>query len=312
MRRLAWTVLIAAGIVGVACGLDVSGEGGLSLPDRADGGNIGDAMPVGDLPEAGTGIDPGTETPLEDAGQVEAGSCGPATFAENFAKPIAAPWITYGKVAQTVNGSNGFARLIATGEGGQAAGLFYAPTVSATSFVVSFRYFAQRPYVDWWETPAYADGFTFTWLTEADLAALGKGEAMGAVTGSGLGLTKGSKGFGFALDCYRNSAPQDLDGPSFYVFNLDSAKGNPGSYPWHLEKRGPYTGVYDAWHTVVATFAGGKLSVTIDNSAKIFTAVDVPATKIKALGFTAATGGGDSVGFFVDTVDIKLTDATCP
>lgn len=312
MRRVAFTALTALGLVAfVACGLELSGDGGppeIPLPERDDGGNK-DATPVGELPETGSDILPG-ETPL-DAGE-EAGDCGPTTVVDNFAAGIGPQWITYGKVQQTVSQSgNALARLVQTDDGDEAAGLFFAPKVTATAFTAAFNYYAQRPRVEWWESATYSDGLTFTWITEGDPATLGKDPAT-AVTGAGLGLPNAMKGFSFALDSYRNSAPQDLDGPSFYLFGLDSARGTPGTYPWHIQKIGPWTGVYDSWHRVTITFAAGKLSATIDTTVKIFENVDVPTAKIKAIGFTAATGGGKSVGFWVDTVDIKLTDATCP
>ncbi len=314
MRRLAITLITAIGIAGgVACGLELAGEGGppdIPLPERDDGGN-NDATPViGELPESGADILPG-ETTI-DAGEVDAGSCGPTGVQENFANGIDnAKWVTYGKVTRVVTGNNNIARLIETDDKEEAAGMMFVPKVTATEFTASFYYFAQLPYVGWFESANYADGYTLTWLTEGDPATLGTAP-QNVVSGAGLGFPNATKGYAFAMDLYRNSAPQDLDGPSFYVVGLDGAKGAPGSYPWHLRKSGPWSGVYDSWHKVDITLAGGKLSATIDTTVKIFENIDVPVAPIKAIGFTAATGGGKAVGFFIDTVDIKLTNATCP
>ena len=57
--------------------------------------------------------------------------------------------------------------------------------------------------------------------------------------------------------------------------------------------------------------SGGKLSADVSGTT-LFQNVTIPAAPILALGFTAATGGADSLGFLVDTVNIQLTDAVCP
>src|SRR5688572_15344103 len=149
MRRLAVTLLSALGRVAfVACGLELSGEGGpaeIPLPERDDGGNR-DATAVGELPETGSDILPGESETTVDGGPLEAGACGPTGVQENFANGIdAAKWVFYGKVTKILAGNNNIGRLIATDDGDEAAGLFFVPKVTATDFTASFYYFAQTP-----------------------------------------------------------------------------------------------------------------------------------------------------------------------
>jgi lectin family protein len=285
-----------------ACGLDLAGtEETTPLPQR-DGGARTDAAAVGSLP--GAGATP-NETPLPEAGAPT--ECGASSLNDNFAAGIGTHWTTYGNVsAATSNGGNQWARLIRVDDGDEAAGLFYRPTVNATAFKITFRYYAQTPNIGLFEDADYADGMTLTWLTQADPASLKAG-----IQGGGLGVPNGTKGYAFDLDSYRNEGIGDLDGPFFGVLAIDPAKGAPGAYDWHVAKRGPWDGVYDGWRDVVVTLAANKLSAVVD-STNIFENVPVTQGKIVAIGFTAATGGGDSVGFNIDAVSLQLTDATCP
>ena len=308
-------VAVAALVSVAACGLDVVGRA-LPAESASDSPTSTDATTpeperLGDGTEdPGADAAPPEETPI-DAGPVDAGPCGLPVLADNFAQGLG-KWTQYGGVEQAVAGNNNaYARLIAEGVESRAAGLFWLPNMNAKAFKASFSYYVSTPARDWY----MGDGFTFSWLTSTGSAPLGSG----AVTGQGLGLQPGTAGYAFALDEWQNTSIGDLKGPSFNLLHIDAARGSPGSYDWHLVKKGPYydSDVYDAWRTIEITVADGKASawfrfVPNGTRSTLFTdvAVDTSAN-IVAIGFTAATGGSDAMGFFVDTVSIELTDATC-
>ena len=271
----------------------------------AEPARIGDGSERGPADAA-----PPEETPI-DAAPVEAGPCGPSQLVDNFASGLG-NWTHFGGVEQRLSQSNNaYARLIAEGAAGRAAGLFWTPTVKAKAFKARFAYYVSTPLRYWY----MGDGLTFTWLTSTGSAALGTG----AVTGQGLGLQPGIAGHAFALDGWKNTAIGDDDAPSFSFLDIDPTRGNPGSYSWHLAKNGPYyrEDVYDAWRMIELTVQGGKATAMFryapnGNPYTLFedVAVDTSAN-IVALGFTASTGGVDAMGFSVDTVSFELLDASC-
>lgn len=319
--RLAFVVSCALLVsVGVACGLDVVGSGDGPAPDHAadaadahaalpgasaDGAVLEDgAAEAAPLPEVPIG--PGTETPPVDAGVAPVGDCGSPVIADNFNSPsVASRWITTGeaKPASDLSG-NGFVRMIPAAQGNKVAGLFTRPGFTATSFTASFRYAAQRPYF----YGTWGDGLTFFWITSG---AVSPATLADAVSGGGLAIPRTLGGYALALDAYSNANLSDPGTPSFSLLHVEPAKGPPGSYDWHVANIGPFSGVYDAWRTITITFAGGKLSASVSGTT-LFQNVAIPAAPILALGFTAATGGVDSLGFLIDTVDIQLTDPVCP
>jgi hypothetical protein len=200
---------------------------------------------------------------------------------------------------------NAYARFTTTSSYNRAAGLFWIPEVKATSFTATFEYYALTPFFQF----GMGDGITFAWLTDTGVAALGAG----AFSGGALGFAPNVTGHAFALDSYRNLSAGDPTSPSFSLLRVDKARGNPGSYDWHVATRGPLGSVYDAWRTVVIKVANGLASASVGTTMLI---VDAPvadkAAPILAIGFTASTGGGDPIAFHVDTVQIELTDPTCP
>lgn len=298
----------------VACGLDV--VGGLGPAS-----SLGDAaVPTEPETQAPERLGDGGEAPtfdaslpgetVIDAGPVDSGPCGPALFEENFAQGLAS-WTHYGGVEQGVSGGNAYARLIEQGKRNRAAGLFWLPTVKATSFKASFTYYVSTP-----SSLSKGDGLTFTWLTSKGPQALGTN----AVTGQGFGLPPGVAGHAVALDGWQNLLIGDPGAPSLSLIEIDPSRGNPGSYDWHIVKKGPYYEVdlYDAWRTIDVVVANGKASATFRFSANgppttLFADVDVDEDDdgVIALGFTAGTGGVDAMGFFVDTVRFELTNASC-
>lgn len=316
MRTRGW-VLFGAGAVLAACGLDVVGSAGSPEITTADAATAPGTLPAEPEPER---LGDGTETPAADAappdetpidaGPIEAGPCGPPVLVDNFAQGLG-KWTHYGGVEQRTTGNNAYARLIAEGVKSRAAGLFWLPNVNAKGFKASFAYFVSTPYRDWY----MGDGLTFTWLTSTGAAPLGTG----AVNGQGLGIQPGVTGHAFALDEWKNSSIGDLDGPSFSFVRIDPTRGNPGSYDWHLAKKGPYykDQLYDAWRTIEITVENGKASAVFrftPTGARNELFKDVPVDtsgNIVALGFTASTGGADAMGFFVDTVSFELTNASC-
>ncbi len=310
--RSAFAALVVAGAaVGVACGLDVVGT---LAPAEITTGDAASTAPaterIGDGDDA-PALDAAAaeETPI-DAGPVDTGPCGPTVLVDNFAQGLGS-WVSYGGVEQRVTGNNAYARLIAEGDKKRAAGLFWLPKVNATAFKATFTYYVATPFRTWY----MGDGLTFVWLTSLGTSPLGTG----AVEGQGLGIQPGTTGYAFALDEWQNSSIGDLEGPSFNFLRIDPARGNPGSYDWHLVKKGPYANkdVYDAWRTLEIVVEDGKASASFrftptSTPNALFTnvAVDTSANVV-ALGFTAATGGADAMGFFVDTVSFELTNATC-
>jgi hypothetical protein len=296
-----------------ACGFDLAGsldlapsaaDGAAPTPtggDRdgevADGGGEASALP--EIP-----VGPGSELPIEDAGADAIGDCGSPIIADNFNAGIGPTWLTYGTTAPaTETGGNGYVRLIPTGQAGSFAGIFTRLQFAATSFVATFRYFAQQPY----GFGNIGDGITMTWITSGTVTPAALADS---ASGGGLGIPRGLGGYAFALDAFRNSTIGDPSAPSFSLLHIEPAKGAPGFYDWHVQNDGPYTGVYDGWRTVTVTFAKGKLSADV-NGTKLFQNVAIPAANILAVGFTASTGGADAIGFNVDTVRIELTDAVC-
>ena len=317
MRSRAW-VLLAGGTVLVACGLDLVGAAGpveITPTDAAATPETGatslepEKLGDGTEPPAADAAPP-DETPI-DAGPVDAGPC-TTSLVDNFAQGLG-NWTHFGGVERRTAGTNAYARLIAQDVKSRAAGLFWLvpSAVNATSFKASFAYYVSTPYREYYQ----GDGITFTWLTSTGTAPIGTG----AVTGQGLGIQPGVTGYAFAIDQWRNESIGDLEGPSFNFLRIDPGAGNPGSYDWHVAKKGPYyqSQVYDAWRTIEITVEGGKASAVFRFSPGgapnvLFTDVPVDTTaKITALGFTAATGGADPMGFSVDTVSFALTNATC-
>lgn len=266
--------------------------------DVADGGGEASALP--EIP-----VGTGSELPIEDAGaDATIGDCGSPIIADNFNAGIGPTWLTYGTTAAaTESNGNGYVKLIPTGQGSSFAGIFTRLQFAATSFIASFRYFAQQPYT----FGSIGDGITLTWIasgtvTPATLADNG--------SGGSLGIPRTLGGYAFALDAYRNSSIGDPSAPSFSLLHIEPAKGGPGSYDWHVQNDGPYSGVYDVWRTVTVTLAKGKLSADVDGT-KLFQNVAIPSANILAVGFTASTGGAGAIGFNVDTVRIELTDPVC-
>jgi hypothetical protein len=293
----------------VACGLDVVGS--LASPSaNVDGADAEPpALNLGDGGESAFDAAPPDETPI-DAAPVDAGPCGATSIVENFASGLGS-WTSYGGAAQGVTGNNGYARLIAKGDEERAAGLFWVPTVKATAFKARFNYYVSTPFEYWY----MGDGLTFTWLTAKGSQVLGTG----AINGQGLGLQPDAVGYAFALDGWKNSITNDLDAPSFALLEIDPARGEPGGYDWHVAKKGPYRrdDVYDSWRTIEVVVANGTASASFrftpaGTATSLFAdvPVDTSAT-LEAIGFTAATGGANAMGFFVDTVSFELTDAVC-
>ena len=303
-------------LIGAACGLDVVGSRDAVAPasDASDAtaahtidldGEVPDdaALEAASLPQVPIG--PETETPIADAGADAVGDCGSPIIADNFnTAALASRWLTYGTAKQSDDGfGNGYVQMIPTGQGGKVAGLFTLPGFAATSFNASFRYYAQQP----GGFGSIGDGITFFWITSGAVSQATLADAIG---GGGLGLSRTLGGYAFALDAYRNSGINDPSTPSFSLLRVEPAKGPPSAYDWHVQNDGPYSGVYDTWRTVTITFNNGKLSASISGT-KLFQNVTIPMANIVALGFTAATGGTDAIGFYVDTVNIELTDPVC-
>ena len=316
-RRSFFVVCALLLLIGAACGLDAVGSGtsgpaanaadaNAALPGAGADGDVADDATAEAAPLPEVPIAPGIETPPADAGVDVDGDCGSPTIADNFNTASLAPrWVATGEAQPASDFSgNGFVRMIPAGEGGKVAGLFTRPGFKATSFTASFRYAAQRPYTfgNW------SDGITFFWITTG---VVNQTTLADAVSGAGLGIPRALGGYAVALDAYRNMNIADPSVPSFALLHVDPSKGAPGAYDWHVQNTGAFTGVYDAWRTVTITFSGGKLSADVSGTT-LFKNVAIPASPIVALGFTAATGGADSLGFLVDTVNIQLTDAVCP
>jgi hypothetical protein len=302
-------------VIAAACGLDVVGSREApALPDAADASRA--ALPDAEVPFdssveaaplAQVPIGPEPEPPIADAGAdvVVIGDCGSPVIADNFTAGIGPTWVTYGEAqAATSLQGNGFVRMIPTGQGGKVAGLFTRPGFTATSFIASFRYLAQTPSF----SDNLGDGLTFFWITSG---AVSQATLADAIVGGGLGIPRTLGGYAFALDAYHNSNVGDPSPPSFSLLHVEPARGAPGGYDWHVQNDGPYTGVYDGWRVVTLTFDKGKLSADVSGT-KIFQNVSIPQAKILYLGFTAATGGADALGFAIDTVNIQLTDPVCP
>ncbi|MBX3264976.1 MAG: hypothetical protein KIS78_26020 [Labilithrix sp.] len=318
MRSRAGWIVAGCVVTGalMACGLDVVGSADVAdAEDAAARPAEPEPEPIDDLGGDDAGSAPTfdaalpDETPI-DAGPPDAGPCS-ASITENFAQGLGA-WTQYGGVVRGVSGNNAYAQLIAPGVKNRAAGLFWVPPagVKATAFKASFSYYVATPYRDWY----MGDGMTFTWLTSTGGNALGAN----AVTGAGLGLQPGVAGNAFALDGWQNSSIGDLSEPSFNLLAIDPARGNPGSYAWHLAKKGPYrkNDVYDAWRRIEIVVANGKATARFRFSSNgtattLFDEITVASADVVALGFTAATGGADAMAFFVDTVSVELTDPTC-
>jgi len=322
--RLRAGVLLVAGAAIVACGLDVVGttvpdgvesttpEGGAAISLEEAGASEPEPERIGDgRDNEGADAAPPAETPV-DAGAVDAGPCGPSALVDNFAQGLGS-WTHYGGVQQGVaQNGNAYARLIAEGANTRAAGLFWLPTVKAKAFKATFAYYIATPYSYWY----MGDGLTFTWLTSTGGASLGTG----AIAGQGLGLQPGVAGHAFALDGRQHASIGDRGAPSFSFFDIDPSRGNPGSYDWHIENKGPYrrSDVYDAWRTIEITVANGRATAQfrfVPNGSRYGLFENVPvdtSADIVAMGFTASTGSAEPMGFFVDTVSFELTDAVCP
>ena len=305
-------------LIGAACGLDVVGSAGVTAAGQADAPDGHVALPgvaAGDVPDdaaeeaappAEVPIGPGTETPADDAGAAPVGDCGSPTISDLFNSAAIDPrWIATGEAKPANDGlGNGFVRMIPAGQGFKSAGLFTRPGFTATSFTATFRYLAERPY----SFGNWGDGITFFWITSG---AVSPATLADTVNGGGLGIPRTLGGHVFALDAYRNTSLLDPSAPSFSLLHVEPAKGLPGAYDWHVQNNGPFSGVYDAWRTVTITYTGGKLSANVSGT-QLFQNVSIPPANISCLGFTAATGGGDSLGFAIDTVSITLTDPVCP
>ena len=318
--RFRGAVLVAAGAAVVACGLEVVGnvnpieappDAGVTPVDvSSDDAAAPEPERIGDGGEATTDAAPIDETPLDAGPVVDAGPCGPSVLVDNFAQGLG-KWTHYGGVEQRTQGNNAYARLIAEGVPARAAGLFWVPTVKATAFKAKFAYYVRTSDRYWY----MGDGITFTWLTSTGGTTLGTN----ATSGQGLGLQPGVAGYAFALDGWQNSSIGDLDAPSFSFLHIDPARGSPGSYGWHVSKRGPFyrPDVYEAWRTIELTVANGRASALFrfsPNGTLHSLIENVPvdtSTNVVAMGFTASTGGADAMGFFVDTVSFELTNATC-
>ena len=315
MRRAAVVVALLGSIlaaVGTACGLDLQGTMDVAV-EPSEGAPPNPSAPDGHAPDSGAEAAPLPEIPIGgeapiDAGVDAPGDCGSPLIADNFngSNTIGAPWITSGTTAHgTEVNANGYVKLIPTGQGNKLGGLFAVPTVQAKSFITAFRYFAQIPGGAFGDV---GDGFAFVWFTSGTINATTLGDG---VTGAGLGLPRALSGVAFAFDAYSNLSIGDPDIPSFSLLSLVPTRGTPGNYDWHIKNDGPYSGVYDGWRTVTVVLDKGKVSADVDGT-KLFQAVSVPSANIVAIGFSAGTGGVDSLGFNVDTVRIELTDAVCP
>jgi hypothetical protein len=294
----------------VACGFDLAGSLEEAPSSEAGAGPAHDRD--GDVADVGADAAPseiplgaGSELPIDDAGADAVGDCGSPVIADNFTTGIGPTWLIYGTTAPaTESNGNGYVKLIPTGQGGSFAGIFTKVPFTATSFVATFRYFAQTPL----GFGSVADGMTFTWLTSG---AVSQATLADGTTGVGLGLPRTPGGYALALDAYRNTSIGDPNTPSFSLLHVEPAKGTPGTYDWHVQSTGPYSGVYDAWRTVTVTFAKGKVSADV-NGTKVVQNVSIPTANILAMGFSASTGGVDALGFNVDSVRFELTDAVCP
>ncbi|MDF2692961.1 MAG: hypothetical protein K0S65_1344 [Labilithrix sp.] len=311
--RLRGGLILGVGAAGlaVACGLEVVGSSTSAPVLPTEGADAAEPPPLdlGSGGEAAFDASLPDETPSPPA-PVDAGPCGATALVENFASGLGS-WSTYGGTVQGVSGNNAYARLIAEGDDGRAAGLFWLPTVKATAFKARFTYYVATPYQYWY----MGDGLTFTWLTSMGAAALGTG----AISGQALGLQPGVTGFSFALDGWKNDATNDLDDPSFAILKIDPSRGDPGGYDWHVAKKGPYRrdDVYDNWRTIEVVVGNGKVSASFQftptgTATALFTDVPIDTSaNIQAIGFTAGTGGADAMGFFVDTASFELIGATC-
>lgn len=308
---LAIAGLCAAGTasIAVACGVDLVGE---ASPDagfvEASTSPSDPSKPAGTTTLEGGSLDTPPdadiidgETPIPDAGPPKSDAGCTTSITDTFADGILPKWTTYGPVSQGTANGNAYARLIPLDTPGTAAGMFWVPTAKATSFTATFTYYARTDGFD-----DIGDGLTFTWITAKDANALGTG----AVTGAGLGIQPGVSGYAFAFDGYQNSGINDTSSPSFSVLKIESTRGSPASYDWHVIKSGPWSGVYDSWRNTSVKLANGKVSTKVTTTS-VFNDVAVTPSPIVAIGFTASTGGVHPIAFFVDTVSITLDDATC-
>lgn len=315
MRRvfvaLALTTVLA--VIAIACGFDLEGTMDPLAPQLDSAVRFEASLPDGEpvdagidaptLPEIPIG---GGEPPLDAGADATVGDCGALVIADYFnTDPIGPMWMKYGPVSeQFESGGNGFVRLIPTGRGGTAAGLFTVPAVTASSFVAKFRFYAETP----GGGGSVGDGLTFSWISSG---VVNQASLADAVRGAGLGVPRTLGGVAFALDSYANSSIGDPSTPAFSLLHLEPAKGAPGGYDWHFKNTGPYNGIYDAWRTVTVTLDKGKVSADV-NGQVLFSKESVTGGNIAAIGFTAATGGSDAIGFNVDSLRIDFKDAVCP
>jgi len=295
----------------LGCGFSISASG-VTGGDSPDGGQSGsrDAS-AADPPKApedgaaslGSSGDEDAGGESDAAAAIGDAGCGPTTFAENFAGTLAG-WSTYGPVAIRPDGPQGnFARLI-DNQDGVSAGMFWLPQAKAKEIHVTFRYRVDVPS----GTTYIGDGLTFTWLTNNGPTAIGTN----SISGQALGLWPGPSGHAFILDSWQNSGIGDEDAPYFSFIKIDSARGRPGDYAWHVRRSPAYDySVYNRWWPVDITIAAGKANAMIGSTRVIRDATLDTTTNITGIGFTAATGGAYPMRISIDTVQFELLNATC-
>jgi hypothetical protein len=176
-----------------------------------------------------------------------------------------AHWQPNGKAVAT---STGFQLTDTTG--GAVGSVFWTAPVASSSLTVAFDASISGG--------TGADGLT---LTLADPSAAGP-TALGT-GGGGLGFS-GIQGIAVALDTYKGTG-----NPSANFVGISNGAGTKKDSLHWLATSTSAPPLRTATRHVVATVAGGTLSVTVDGAAVVSAAVTLPPNVL--VGFTAANGG---------------------
>ena len=250
------------------------------------------------------------------------GGCGPIVIADDtFATGLTSGWIPGGSTATNAGGATPAVELVPPNEFAYGT-LYHAPLNSFTgAFSVSFRFRVDVP------GTFTGDGFAFAWLD-------GNGDVTTASDGQGLGMIERRRGWAFVLDTYQNPDNGDPEAPYYGIVKIDSARGKPGTYDWHVQSTRPLgASVFGVTHTARVTMASGVVSAVVDD-APIFLSVAVEtftgfgpggpgpgpggpggpgAGAIEGnFGFSAATGGTPPLTAYVDNVRVTVPNPACP
>jgi len=240
--------------------------------------------------------------------------CGPTVMVDDtFSTGIGTSWKSGGAIHQQSGGAQPNVQLVPSSMF-EYGTLYHDPVGSFDdAFSVSFRFRVDA------SASVVGDGFAFAWLD-------GTGDVTTASDGLGLGVIEQRSGWAFVLDTYQNPNNGDPSAPYYGIVKVDSARGKPGTYDWHVRSTAPLgSSVFGVAHTVKLTVISSRVTVVVDG-ATVLDSVPVgtdagrpgpgpwpgPGSVQRNIGFSAATGGASTLSAWVDDVRMTVPNPGCP